>query len=256
MSEGTVSKDVKHLYTKEYFLENATGHDEFISFQGRYEQLIEKFRMILRILDLKPGDSLLDIGCGRGELVIYHALNGGTATGVDFSEEAINLALIKAKELGADSRFINQSFEEIEEATKYDKIISLDFIEHIAANEEKIFYKKCYDLLKPGGKLVIYTFPNTLRRHYGYKLIRFLSIVKGKPVPSKEPDTVSDHYRQYHLNEQNYYSLRTNAERAGFKNFTVTYHDESIKESFLKKIFVGTPLRHLFMRGLILIAEK
>src|SRR5512135_1194443 len=106
MNKGTVSKDVKHLYTKEYFLENATGHNEFVAFQGKYEQLIDKFRMILQILDIKAEDSMLDIGCGRGELVIYHALQGGRSTGVDFSEEAINLAVSKARELGADCYFI------------------------------------------------------------------------------------------------------------------------------------------------------
>ena len=111
----TFSKDVRHLYTESYFMENATGHDEFKQFEGKFEQLIKKFRMVIEYLDLDKTTSLLDIGCGRGELVIYHALDGGRATGVDFYEEAIKLAEAKAAELKAECKFQISSFEKIDE---------------------------------------------------------------------------------------------------------------------------------------------
>jgi cyclopropane fatty-acyl-phospholipid synthase-like methyltransferase len=252
----TFSKDVRHLYTQSYFMENATGHDEFKSFEGKFEQLIDKFQMVISYLDLNKSSKLLDIGCGRGELVIYHALNGGEATGVDFSDEAIKLAKSKADELKAGCQFQISSFEKIEEEVKYDRIVSIDFIEHIAVVEGKAFFKKCYDLLNPGGRLLVYTFPNTIRRRFGYKLIRALSIIKGKPMPKKEPDTISDHYKQYHLNEKNYFSLRKSAKNAGFGKVRVQYIDLSIKDSFLKKVLIHTPFRHLFLKGLTLIADK
>jgi cyclopropane fatty-acyl-phospholipid synthase-like methyltransferase len=252
----TFSKDVRHLYTESYFMENATGHDEFKNFEGRFEQLIDKFQMILGHLDLSKSSKLLDIGCGRGEMVIYHALNGGVAAGVDFSDEAIKLAKSKADELKAGCKFQISSFEMIDEEIKYDRIISIDFIEHIAVEEGKTFYKKCYNLLNPGGRLLVYTFPNTIRRRYGYKLIRAFSIIKGKPMPRKEPDTISDHYKQYHLNEQSYFSLRKSAINAGFDKVRVQYIDPSIKDSPFKKVLINTPFRHLFLKGLTLIADK
>jgi cyclopropane fatty-acyl-phospholipid synthase-like methyltransferase len=252
----TSSEDVRHLYTETYFMSSATGHDEFLSFEGRYDQLIDKFRMVISSLDLKPTDSLLDIGCGRGEMVIYHALTGGESTGVDFSEEAIKIAAAKANELNAECSFEISSFADIDETLKYDKIISIDFIEHISASEGIAFFQKCNTLLNPGGKLLIYTFPNTVRRKYGYRLIRFLSILKGKPLPKQEPDTVSDHYKQYHLNEQSYFTLKESAVRAGFRKTQVTYFDPSVKDSFLKKVLIKTPVRHIFLKGLTLIAVK
>lgn len=252
----TESKDVKHLYTEEYFLGSATGHDEFRAFKGKYDQLIVKFRMVIRLLELNPSESFLDIGCGRGELVIHHALAGGKSTGVDFSPEAIKLAKEKADELQAECSFIVSSFENIDETKKFDKLTSIDFIEHISAEEGNLFFSKCFDLLNPNGRLLVYTYPNTIRRKYGYKLIRFLSILKGRPAPKKESDTVSSHYKQYHLNEQNYYALRNSARRAGFRKVKVLYFDESAGESFLKRLFLNTPLRHLFMKGLTLIADK
>jgi cyclopropane fatty-acyl-phospholipid synthase-like methyltransferase len=254
--KGTYSKDVRHLYTESYFMENATGHDEFKSFEGKFEQLIDKFRMVISYLELNKSSKLLDIGCGRGELVIYHALSGGDATGVDFSEEAIKLAKSKADELKAGCKFLISSFEKIDEENKFDRITSIDFIEHIAVDEGKAFFKKCYNLLNPGGRLLVYTFPNTIRRKYGYTLIRTLSIIKGKPLPKKEPDTISDHYKQYHLNEQSYFSLRKSAINAGFTKVRVQYIDPSIKDSFLKKVLINSPFRHLFLKGLTLIADK
>jgi len=250
------SQDVRHLYTESYFLNEATGHSEFNNFKGEYDQLIDKFRFVLKTLELTPSDSLLDIGCGRGELVIYHALQGGNAVGVDFSEDAIRLAEEKAKELGSPCRFIISSFQDIPENEIYDRIISLDFIEHISAGEAGIFMRKCHKLLKDGGRLLIFTYPNTLRRRYGYNLIRYFSYLKNKPLPKNETDTLSKHYKEYHLNEQNCLTLRSLALNAGFKDFQITYYDPSVKESFLKKILFNTPFRHLFLKGLTIVAVK
>jgi cyclopropane fatty-acyl-phospholipid synthase-like methyltransferase len=252
----TVSEDVKHLYTEEYFMGSATGHDEFRTFNGKYDQLLDKFQMVVERLKLNRADNFLDIGCGRGEMVIYHAITGGKSTGVDFSDEAIKLAKEKARELNADCSFIVSSFEKIDEQNKFDKIVSIDFIEHISVEEGKAFFTKCYNLLLPGGRLVMYTYPNTIRRKYGYGLIRALSIIKGKPMPKMEPDTVSDHYKQYHLNEQSYFTLKASAENAGFKKVNVQYFDMSIKDSYLKTLLINTPFRHLFLKGLTLIADK
>lgn len=254
--QKTFSKDVKHLYTETYFMENATGHDEFRNYRGEYDQLIDKFKMVINRLDLGKSDKLLDIGCGRGEIVIFHSLNGGNGTGVDFSGEAIKIAEEKAREVNARCTFKVQSFEQIDENEKYDKIISIDFIEHIASEEGIVFFRKCCNLLNPGGRLLIYTFPNTIRRRYGYKLIRFFSIIKGKPLPEKESDTLSDHYKQYHLNEQSYLSLKRSADRAGFRKVRIEYYDPSLNESAIKKILVHTPLKHIFLKGLTLIAYK
>jgi cyclopropane fatty-acyl-phospholipid synthase-like methyltransferase len=256
LKQKTVSGDVRHLYTESYFLNDATGHDEFVAFSGRYEDLIDKFRMVLERIDLKKNDSLLDIGCGRGEIVIFHAINGGTATGADFSEEAIKLASSKAEELNAPCTFIVSSFENLDESLKYDRIIALDFIEHISSDESALFFRKCFSLLKTGGKLLVFTYPNTIRRKYGYALIRLFSFIKMKPLPAREPDTLSEHYRQYHLNEQNYFTLLRQAESNGFSKVKVDYYDPTVKESLLKKLLLKTPARHLFLKGLTLIAQK
>lgn len=250
------SKDSRHLYSKEYFLSHATGHTEYEEFDGSLEKLIDKFRFIISAIELHQGDELLDIGCGRGEIVIYHAANGGSSTGVDFSEDALKIAQEKAAKLGVACKFIAMSFEDIPDSPKYDKIVALDFIEHISREEGSSFFKKCYSLLKPGGKLLVYTFPNTLRRKYGYKLLRAFSILKGRPLPKKETDTISEHYKKYHLNEQNLFTLKSLAILGGFSKININYYDPSLLDSGIKTLLAKTPVKHLFLKGLTLTAGK
>ncbi len=252
----TSSKDSRHLYNEDYFMESATGYDEFKHYRGKFDDLIDKFQRIIGLMDLLPSLSLLDIGCGRGEIVIWHSLNGGTATGADYSPDAIRIAQDKANELGAKCRFLTASFEELSENEKYDRIISVDFIEHISKQEGSNFFRKCINILNPGGRLVVYTFPNTIRRRYGYTLIRITGFFRKRRVPRGEPDTISSHYKQYHLNEQSYFSLIRSAKTAGFSKVRVVYLDDSAQDSLLKKSFLSTPFRHLFLRGLTLIADK
>ena len=71
-----------------------------------------------------------------------------------------------------------------------------------------------------------------------------------------EPDTISERYKQYHLNEQNYFTLKRSARDAGFKKIRVQYFDLSTKDSYLKTFLIHTPFRHLFLKGLTLIADK
>ena len=84
--------DPEMVYSCAYF----TNWDNGIAAAQR-----DKLDMICRKLRLKPGDRLLDIGCGWGGLVC-HAVRkyGVTATGITLSEEQIDFARDKVKKLG------------------------------------------------------------------------------------------------------------------------------------------------------------
>lgn len=250
------STDVKHIYDKNYFQQGVTGHQEFIHFKGEYKDLMDKYREIVDIAQLSSKESLLDIGCGRGEIVLYHAKNKGVATGVDFADDAIQMAKSKAADLKIPCSFVCSSFQNINEKQSFDKIISLDFIEHLSQEEGEAFFRKCASILNKNGKVIIYTGPNTLRRKYGYPVIRFLLKLSGRKLPKKEADTTSEHYKLYHLNEQNAFTLKKMAEKAGFRNCSVSY---SLHENHLtarKKLLLKTFFKHFFLVGLILVAEK
>jgi cyclopropane fatty-acyl-phospholipid synthase-like methyltransferase len=78
------SIDVKDIYDKNYFLKAVDGCDEFDAFDASYESLFYRYKLNINALDLKPTDRYLEIGCGRGEIVMFHSKLGGAALGIDF----------------------------------------------------------------------------------------------------------------------------------------------------------------------------
>jgi cyclopropane fatty-acyl-phospholipid synthase-like methyltransferase len=249
------SSDVVEIYNTDYYLNKVDGWENFSSFDGKYESLFPRFKRNIELLDLRPSHRFLEIGCGRGEICIYHSLRGGFSKGVDYSEDAIALAKNKSKELGAESVFVTSSFCDLNEPNNYyDRILASEFIEHISRDEGEEFFRLAYSWLKPGGKILVFTWPNNLYRKYGYRFIRFYGFLRGNKLPSVMPDTMHEHYKLYHINEQNFFTLKRMAEISGFKKILVNY--DVYNDNFVKKIVFKTPLRHILFNNLYLIAEK
>jgi len=108
---------------------------------------------------------------------------------------------------------------------------------------------------------MVFTFPNTLQRRYGYPITRAFAALLGKKLPKQQDDTLSEHYKLYHLNEQNYFSLKRMVINAGFSSFKIDYDLDYLERRLnikvlTKKIIDRTPFRHIFFSNLYLIAEK
>ena len=250
------SIDVRYIYNAEYFLGSVDGHREFSDFDADYDALFDRYKRNVDALDLKPIDKYLEIGCGRGEIVMYHAKKGGEGLGVDYSKDAISLALKKKKRLGLQCDFQVSSFSEIKIGRKWDKILASEFIEHISEEEGWCFFEKAYELLSPGGKLVVFTYPNRLQRIFGYPLRRFYYlIVKQKILPKLQDDMLHEHFHKFHLNEQSIISLAKFAKTTGFKIEYIGY-DNPASKTVLGYIIDVTPLKHIFRNNLLLVAIK
>lgn len=252
----------KHLYHRDYFTRRVDGHAEFALFRGEFDQLHERYQRNLGLLEVGSNNSFLDVGCGRGEIVVYHSQRGGVAVGIDYSAEAIALAQNKAAELGVNCDFRIGSFTEMPVEPGFDRILASEFIEHISPAEGKLFWDLAHRALKPGGRLLVYTYPNTLQRRIGYPLLRRLvRIFTGKKLALLQPDMQDEHYTLYHLNEQRYSQLVRSAKQAGFSHVHVFY-DMPARQP---RTFVGMlfqliayrgPWRHLFMTGLVCVARR
>lgn len=255
------SSDVRDIYDSAYFMGVVDGHSEFRDFDGSLQALFPRYRRNIALMELRPEHALLEVGCGRGEVCIHHALNGGLATGLDYSEDAIAIARGKAVELGAPAVFRVSSYDHMGDQGEYfDRILASEFIEHVSRDEGVEFLRMARHRLKPGGKLLVFTMPNTLQRRFGYPVQRLWSLAKGDKLPRLQEDMMSDHYRLYHLNEQSAFSLDRAAREAGFTRFKVFYdhgttRSRSVALRIGQEIINSTPVRHLFCNNLVLLAE-
>lgn len=154
---------------------------------------------------------LLDVGCGRGELLRQFAEAGArNVFGMDFSAAAVQQArALLAPVLGraAETRVRQGSVTEatLYEPGAFDVAFMTDVVEHLPDADLHAGLVNVASWLKPGGALVVHTFP-TLGPHSIY---RFVLRVTGKTEALAKLDAI-------HCNVQTRASLHTALTRAGF----------------------------------------
>lgn len=112
----------------------------------------DKLEMICRKLRLKPGDTMLDIGCGWGGLVCHAAKNYGVkAHGITLSEEQLAFAREKVKRLGLENLVTLELKDYMLAEGKYDKIASIGMYEHIGLKNIPAYMNKVRSLLNENG---------------------------------------------------------------------------------------------------------
>ncbi|MTW16717.1 methyltransferase domain-containing protein [Rhodoplanes serenus] len=112
----------------------------------------DKLEHICRKLRLKPGDTLLDVGCGWGALSCYAAEHYGvTAHGVTLSEQQVAFAQEKIRRLGLEDRVRIELRDYSTVDGQYDKVAAIGIQEHIGIDNYPTYYDTVQRVLKPGG---------------------------------------------------------------------------------------------------------
>lgn len=112
----------------------------------------DKLDMICKKLRLKPGDRLLDIGCGWGALICHAAEHYGvTALGVTLSDEQLELARERIAERGLTGKVSVELRDFRDLDGTFDKISSIGMFEHVGIANHESYFKTVNRLLEPRG---------------------------------------------------------------------------------------------------------
>jgi len=118
---------------------------------------LNKFNSELeKLVSLLPKDShVLDVGCGAGIPTAKFLMKKGIrVTGIDLSDTMLNMA----RENVPDAKFIKMDINEIKfDKNMFDGIISVYTLFHIPRQKHFSIFKKLFEILKPGGILLINT---------------------------------------------------------------------------------------------------
>lgn len=159
-SRGRSRSNVAHHYDL-----SATLYDLFLDADRQYscayfangDETLEQAQakkkdLIAAKLLLKPGQRVLDIGCGWGGLALHLArFAGADVTGITLSQEQLTVAQERAAtaELSDHVRFLLRDYRD--EFGVYDRLVSVGMFEHVGVGHYGRFFAKCRDLLKPDG---------------------------------------------------------------------------------------------------------
>lgn len=113
-----------------------------------------KIELVCRKLNLKPGQKLLDIGCGWGSFIKYAAQKYGvSAVGLTVSKQQVELGRKMCAGLPVEIRF--QDYRDLEGV--YDRIVSLGMFEHVGYQNYRTYMEVAEKHLSPEGLFLLHT---------------------------------------------------------------------------------------------------
>jgi 2-polyprenyl-6-hydroxyphenyl methylase/3-demethylubiquinone-9 3-methyltransferase len=122
---------------------------------------------------------LLDVGCGAGLICEPMARLGAEVTGLDASNNNINVAQEHATQSMLDITYLCDSIEnQATKKTRYDVILALEIIEHVA--DIPTFIHACMTCLKPGG-IIIFSTLNRTPKSYALGILAAEYVLRWVP---------------------------------------------------------------------------
>ena len=117
-----------------------------------------KINHIIKKLDLRPGQKVLDIGCGWGSMCFEIAKQSECeVTGITLSKNQYEYCIKKAKELKLDNQCHFEIIDYRNLKGKFHRVVSVGMLEHVGRKFYKTFFKKINNLMTEDGVSLIHT---------------------------------------------------------------------------------------------------
>lgn len=163
----------QNLYDSKYFL-YSEGAQQFFR-----NEIHSRFYRAANIVNLENRSSItiLDVGCGRGDFIKvlasqYSQIN---IIGIDYSDAAVDIAKENL------SKYLNVNILKSDSANlpfknnSIDYVFCLDIVEHLYPDHLDKTIKSVFRILKPGGGIIIHTFPTKYINNVAHLILRFLN---------------------------------------------------------------------------------
>ncbi|MBI2724281.1 MAG: class I SAM-dependent methyltransferase [Chloroflexi bacterium] len=268
---GTPHRVEPGVYTDDYYLTNCHGYEDFVLSGGW--RVGPRFEKALSLAGDLRGKRVLDVGCGRGELVIQPALRGAETWGIDYAQAAVDIA---ARALATvDDASLQQRMHVARMDIKaltfedgfFDTVFMMDVVEHLYPHELDRALDELRRVIRPGGRLVLHTSPNEIfeaivypnysrrvnqaalavSRHFGKRDGLFNEMML--PTAREFPHNAFE--RNMHINKQSAPGMRAAVERHGFFVRNVEFWEPRSKGGYFASDRLNANLRMLdFLRFL------
>jgi len=261
-------------YTRDYYLSDCSGYELYKKFKGK--RIEPRLELITKLLGDVNNKKILDIGCGRGEMISWCVSNGASySVGIDYSINAIKLC--KENSSRMRSTYMNRFNFKVMNAKNleygnnfFDIVLLSEIYEHLYPDEKLTVLKEAKRVLKKRGIIILHTAPNSVFNDFTYKywcypvsnllilLNRILPLSNkkyGKLVPPSKIRSTS--HEIMHVGEPTYFSLYEDLKKVELKgeiyssNTTILKPVLSWKDSVFNFLVYLYPISRFFPVNII-----
>lgn len=218
-----------------------------------YDRQISQYQHYLEInnaikkIDPKPGDVILDVGCGTGRITSKILEKGCKVVAIDFSGESLKICKSRCNELNLQDNIYLIKSDACNlplKANIFDKCFSSEVFEQIPSEEERLrMLYELHRILKINGKLFLTTFNHSLRK-----------LISGKKETPKNATLYFYRYNYFELKKTITYVFKNKIKIVGILNLTHWIPLSVLNKSkplfskidnFIEKTPFSYPLAHL-----------
>lgn len=252
-------------YNRDYYQKDCQGYEEFTTSRGAV--LPARLAIPFEAAAIQPGMRVLDVGCGRGEVVLNAVKRGAQVWGIDYAADAVKIAQETLREVLPDDLKPQAKVGQCDTkslpfaSNSIDRVFMLDVVEHLYPDELRTAFAEVRRVLAPGGRLVIHTMPSLWYYWYGYPFYRLIQRLRGEILPANPRERFP--YGHLHVNEQTPTRLKRMLAACGLRSRVwlrptqnYGYEGNSFVRFGMQFLTSVYPFRWVFCNDIFAIATK